>query len=89
MLGLRRAPVCREMVELITDYIEGSLSRAQHRRFELHLDACENCAEYLNQMRATIRAAGRLREEDFTPEMSREFQGLYRRWQAEEKQRDW
>jgi len=86
MLGLRRAPLCQEMVELITDYIEGSLPRAQRTRFEMHLDGCENCNEYLNQMRATITAAGRLREEDFTPEMSGEFQSLYRRWQAEESQ---
>lgn len=84
MLKLRRELVCQEMVELITDYLEGALSRAQRRRFETHLAGCENCTEYLKQMRATINATGRLRAEDLTPEMRAEFGDLYRRWRSEE-----
>ncbi len=84
MLKLRRELVCQEMVELITDYLEGALSRAQCRRFEAHLAGCENCTEYLKQMRATIKATGRLRAEDLTPEMRAEFGSLYRRWRSEE-----
>jgi anti-sigma factor RsiW len=76
--------VCQEMVELITDYLEGVLSRSQRRRFEAHLAACEHCTEYLEQMRATIRLTGRLRAEDLTPEMQEEFAALYRRWRSEE-----
>ncbi len=76
---------CQEMVELITDYLEGALSRSQHRRFEAHLAGCEHCTEYLSQMRATIRLTGRLREEDLTPAMREEFTELYRRWRAEEE----
>ncbi len=72
------------MVELITDYLEGALSRSQRRRFEAHLAGCEHCTEYLAQMRATIRLTGRLREEDLTPAMREEFTELYRRWRAEE-----
>jgi anti-sigma factor RsiW len=75
---------CQELVELITDYLEGALSRSQRRRFEAHLAACENCTEYLRQMRATIRLTGSLREEDMTPAMREEFTELYRRWRAEE-----
>jgi anti-sigma factor RsiW len=84
MLGLRRGLVCQEMVELVTGYLEGTLSRAQRRRFEAHLAGCENCTEYLDQMRRTIRATGRLREEDLTPEMREEFGALYQRWRSEE-----
>ena len=76
--------VCQEMVELITDYLEGTLSRTQRRRFEAHLAGCEHCTEYLGQMRATIRLTGRLRAEDLTPEMQEEFAALYRRWRSEE-----
>jgi anti-sigma factor RsiW len=76
---------CVEMVELITDYLEGALSRSQRRRFEAHLAACENCTEYLQQMRATIRLTGRLAAEDLTPAMREEFTELYRRWRAEEE----
>jgi anti-sigma factor RsiW len=46
--------VCQEMVELITDYLEGKLSRSQRRRFEAHLAGCEHCSEYLAQMRGSL-----------------------------------
>jgi anti-sigma factor RsiW len=77
--------VCQEMVELITDYLEGALPRAQRRRFEAHLAACEHCSEYLAQMRVTIALSGRLRDEDMTPAMREEFTDIYRRWRAEEQ----
>jgi anti-sigma factor RsiW len=80
----RNELVCQEVVELITDYLEGALSRSQRRRFEAHLAGCEHCTEYLQQMRATIRLTGRLRAEDLTPAMREEFTELYRRWRAEE-----
>ena len=76
---------CQEMVELVTDYLEGALSRAQRRRFEAHLAGCENCTEYLRQMRVTIRATGSLAAEDMTAQMREELTELYRRWRAEEQ----
>lgn len=76
--------VCQEVVELVTDYLEGSLSRSGRRRFEAHLAGCEHCSEYLEQMRATIRLTGRLQAEDLTPEMRDEFTAIYRHWRAEE-----
>jgi anti-sigma factor RsiW len=84
-LGRGNALVCQEMVELITDYLEGALSRSQRRRFEAHLAGCEHCTDYLEQMRATIRLTGRLQGEDLTPAMREEFGALYRRWRAEEQ----
>ncbi|HEV7162682.1 MAG TPA: zf-HC2 domain-containing protein [Solirubrobacteraceae bacterium] len=83
MLLRRSELACQQMVELITDYLEGGLSRAQRRRFEAHLAGCEHCSEYLAQMRATIRLTGRLAVEDLTPAMRSEFSQLYRRWRAE------
>lgn len=85
MLLRRKELVCQEMVELITDYLEGRLSRAQRRRFEAHIAKCEHCTEYLQQMRATIRLTGGLRADDLTPQMSAEFAALYQRWRAEEQ----
>lgn len=75
--------VCQEVVEMVTDYLEGALSRAERRRFEAHLAGCEHCEEYLKQMHATIRLTGRLRSEDLTPEMREEFTALYRRWRSD------
>jgi anti-sigma factor RsiW len=87
MLARKRELVCQQVVELVTDYLEGALSRAQRRRFEAHLAGCEHCTEYLEQMRATIRLTGRLRAEDLSPEMSAEFTAIYRRWRDEQQQR--
>jgi anti-sigma factor RsiW len=80
LLGRDSELVCQQVVELITDYLEGALSRSERRRFEAHLAGCEHCTEYLEQMRATIRLTGRLQAEDLTPEMREEFSTLYRRW---------
>jgi anti-sigma factor RsiW len=75
--------VCQEMVELITDYLEDALPRSQRRRFEAHIEGCEHCTEYLEQMRVTIRLTGELRAQDLTPAMREDFAGLYRRWRSE------
>jgi anti-sigma factor RsiW len=78
----RRDIVCQQAVELVTDYLEGALSRAGRRRFEAHLAGCPHCTEYLAQMRATIELAGRLTPADLTPQMQDEFIALYRAWRA-------
>jgi anti-sigma factor RsiW len=83
MFWRRHELACQEMVELVTDYLEGALSRSQRRRFDAHLAKCEHCTEYLEQMRATILLAGRLEVEDLTPHMREEMTDLYRRWRSE------
>jgi anti-sigma factor RsiW len=75
--------VCQEVVELVTDYLEGALSPADHRRFESHLAGCPHCTEYLAQIRETITLVGRVTPEDLTPQMSTDLTDLYRRWRAE------
>ena len=80
----RRDLACQQAVELVTDYLEGSLSRSGRRRFERHLAGCPHCTEYLAQMRETIRLTGRLEPEDLSPQMREEFVGLYRRWLGEQ-----
>jgi anti-sigma factor RsiW len=62
---------CKELVEIVTDYLEHRLPPADRRRFEEHLAACEGCLNYLEQMRDTIRVAGRL-SEDSIPVPARE-----------------
>jgi anti-sigma factor RsiW len=82
MLSFKKPLVCREAVELVSDYLEGALSRRDRRRYERHLAGCEHCTEYLAQMRETLRLTGRLVPEDLTPEMQAEFADIYRRWRA-------
>jgi anti-sigma factor RsiW len=49
---------CIELVEEVTDYLEGALSPAQRARFEAHLEECPFCTDYLDQMRATVARLG-------------------------------
>ncbi len=74
---------CQQVVEIVTDYLEGALSAGERRRFEHHLAVCEHCTEYLAQIRETIRLTGRVTTEDLTPEMRTDLTDLYRRWRAE------
>ncbi len=83
MIFRRRVPVCQEMVEMITDYLEGVMPRSRRRAFEAHLAGCEHCTEYLEQMRVTISLSGRLRTSDLTPAMREEFSALYTSWRSE------
>jgi anti-sigma factor RsiW len=70
---------CKEFVELVTDYLEGALPEAERARVDAHLGECDGCGNYLNQMRATIRAAGHLREADVSPEALQALLEAFRR----------
>jgi anti-sigma factor RsiW len=57
---LRRDYRCQEFVEVVTDYLEGAMSAADHARFERHLRQCDGCDRYLAQIRRTIELTGAL-----------------------------
>ena len=80
LLRHRNDLICQQVVELVTDYLEGSLSRRDRRRFERHLKGCPNCTNYLEQIRITIATSGTLQVEDLSPEAEQEFTDLFRRW---------
>jgi anti-sigma factor RsiW len=80
----REGMACRQAVELVTGYLEGTLSLARRRRFEAHLARCPDCPEYLAQMRAIIAFTGSVTPDDLTPRTRSELISLYRRWLADE-----
>jgi anti-sigma factor RsiW len=82
MLLRRRDLVCQQAVELVTDYLEGALTRRDRRRFDAHLRACPNCASYLEQIRMTIGVGGRIEPDDLTLQARRDLTDLYRRWRS-------
>ena len=53
---------CRELVELVTAYLEGDLSSGERKRFDAHLAGCDGCTTYVEQMRRTIELTGTLRD---------------------------
>ncbi len=73
---------CRELVELVTDYLEGALALEERERFERHVHAenCSGCAEYLRQMRTTVELTGRLRPADLSREPEEALRRAFRDW---------
>jgi anti-sigma factor RsiW len=74
--------VCREVVELVSDYLEGALGAADHARFEAHLTACDGCSAYLEQMRGTLRLAGSLTPEALDPVFRARLVDAFRDWRS-------
>jgi putative zinc finger protein len=71
---------CAEVVELVTDYLERALPPEEMTLFEQHLNFCEGCAVYLEQIRATAETVGRVREEDVPPETKEKLLTAFREW---------
>jgi anti-sigma factor RsiW len=79
---MRRDLTCKELVELITGYLEGTLGGRRLRRFESHLAACDGCTRYMAQMAMTIRMTGSLTEEQVTDEQRAVLLPAFRDWKA-------
>jgi anti-sigma factor RsiW len=73
---------CRELVELVTDYLEGALSPVDTARFEDHIGRCGACSIYLAQMRQTIEVLGHLPADVLTPEAERDLLEAFSGWRA-------
>jgi predicted anti-sigma-YlaC factor YlaD len=71
---------CQQLVEIVSDYLEGALPEAERQRFDAHLEICEGCRRYLTQMRTTIRVVGTLSEEDLDPGAKEQLLQLFREW---------
>ena len=74
---------CREMVELVTEYIEGTMPQRLRAIFEAHLSVCPGCTAYLDQMRQTIHALGKLTEETIAPQARDELLQVFRNWKQD------
>lgn len=83
MLLHRKDIVCQQAVELVTDYLEGTLSRRDRRRFEGHLRKCPHCSVYLEQIKLTIALTGSITPSELTPEAREDLVELFRAWQSE------
>jgi anti-sigma factor RsiW len=79
-----RALTCQELVELVTDYLEGVLTPEDKERFEAHMAGCEGCATYLQQMRETIQTVGHLDVNSLSPEAQDNLLRLFRKWKTKE-----
>lgn len=71
---------CQELVELVNDYIDDALPPDEGALFEQHLNFCEGCVRYVDQMRTTVAGVGRLREQDLAPESRAALLSAFRDW---------
>jgi anti-sigma factor RsiW len=71
---------CQELVELVTDYLEGALDPADLQRFERHIVGCDDCTRYLEQLRMTIRLTGTLTRDDLVPKVENALLDAFRDW---------
>lgn len=79
----RRQLKCEEMVELVTDYVEGALSSRASRMFEAHLSECDHCTEFLRQIRTTIVLARSHSEDNLSVTRQNQLMAVYRQWCVE------
>ena len=71
---------CNELVELVTEYLEGALPEGRRARFEEHLAGCDGCTAYMEQFRTTIRLTGMLTEEQVPADARETLLGAFRGW---------
>ena len=73
-------PSCRQITELVTDYLLGKLGPLDRTRFALHLGMCRHCRRYLRQMRATVRVTGELPKEPIPDTVMAELMQRFEGW---------
>lgn len=71
---------CKQVVELMTDYLEGTLSAGDRARFEQHIAGCDGCTEYLHQLRTSIALTGRLAVQPVPARLAAELERAFRDW---------
>ena len=71
---------CKELVELVTDYLDGAMSDADRLRFDEHLDLCPPCVEYVAQIGRTIRTVGTTWREVEDTRQAKELLAIFRDW---------
>jgi anti-sigma factor RsiW len=75
-----RHVTCSEVVELVTDYLERSLPAGRATLFEQHLNFCDGCVWYVDQIRATVATAGRIEPEQVPPDVRERLLTAFRGW---------
>jgi anti-sigma factor RsiW len=73
---------CQEVVELVTDYLDGALSGEDAALFEQHLNFCDGCVWYVEQIKTTVEVVGEVREEDISPEVKDRLMAAFRDWKG-------
>ena len=74
---------CNQVVELATDYVEGALPPELVEPFEMHLNFCDGCFSFIEQIRTTAELGGRMTEEQIPEETKAKLLAAFRDWQRQ------
>jgi len=80
MILRRRRLTCQQVVELVTEYLDGVMEPRRRARFEAHLAGCDGCTAYLEQFRTTLALVGRLGADDVPAPVMDELVSAFRHW---------
>lgn len=81
-MSAERTITCRELTEVVTDYLEGVMPPEDRARFDAHLELCEGCVNYVSQMRQTVRAVGELDPAEVEATVPDDVLAAFRAWRA-------
>lgn len=73
-------PTCREVLDVLTEYLEGALAPVEHARVAAHLEECDGCERFLNQLTSTVAATGALREDAVPDDVRERLLTAFRTW---------
>ncbi len=80
MMFRRRQLSCQQMVELVTEYLDGAMEPRRRARFEAHLAGCDGCSNYVEQFRTTVAVVGRIEVADVPESVMNELVSAFRTW---------
>jgi anti-sigma factor RsiW len=80
MTDLRPMLSCAQVVDLVTDYVEGNLDAADRLRFEEHVGICPPCRGFLSQMRVTRRVVGSVPVEPLAAPLEQALVDAFHDW---------
>jgi anti-sigma factor RsiW len=81
----RRGLTCQEVVELVTEYLDGAMDPRRRARFEAHLTACDGCSAYLEQFRTTITLVSRLDANEVPEPVMADLLSAFRDWSEDRR----
>lgn len=73
---------CKEVTELVTDYLEGRLSLMDRMRFKMHIGMCKHCRAYLSQMKKTVEVVGKMPDEPIPEDVHDELMKHFENWKG-------
>jgi predicted anti-sigma-YlaC factor YlaD len=80
---IQQGYACAEVVELASEYLEGAMTSEQSMRFELHLNLCDGCSSFLEQVRTTAALASSLSVEEIPADLKAKLLAAFRDWERE------